>query len=52
MMSFRGGRLRDLSIPAGTVWLMTDIAVECLGRGPGAPWRRKGHVFERGQERG
>ena len=26
MMSFRGGRLRDLSIPTGTVWLLTDIA--------------------------
>ena len=26
MMSFRGGCLRDLSIPAGTVWLLTDIA--------------------------
>jgi len=22
--------------------------VECLGRGPGAPWRRKGNVLERG----
>jgi hypothetical protein len=26
-----GGRLRDLSIPAGTVWLLTDIA-EVKGR--------------------
>jgi hypothetical protein len=26
MMSFRGERLRDLSIPADTVWLLTDIA--------------------------
>jgi Fic family protein len=26
--------------------------VECLGRGPGAPWRRKGNVLERGEERG
>ena len=31
MMPFRGGRLRDLSIPAGTVWLLTDIA-EAKGR--------------------
>jgi hypothetical protein len=31
MMSFRVGRLRDLSIPAGTVWLLTDIA-EAKGR--------------------
>lgn len=31
MMSFRGGRLRDLAIPAGTVWLMMDIA-EAKGR--------------------
>jgi hypothetical protein len=22
--------------------------VECLGRGPGAPWRRKGNILERG----
>ena len=31
MMSFRGGRLRDFSVPAGTVWLLTDIA-EAKGR--------------------
>src|SRR5438128_711222 len=31
MMSFRGVSLRDLSIPAGTVWLLTDIA-EAKGR--------------------
>jgi Fic family protein len=31
MMSFRGGRLRDFTVPAGTVWLMTDIA-ESKGR--------------------
>lgn len=31
MMSFRDGRLRDFAIPAGTVWLMTDIA-EAKGR--------------------
>jgi Fic family protein len=31
MMSFRGGRLRDFAIPAGTVWLMTEIA-EAKGR--------------------
>lgn len=26
MMSFRGSRLKDFPIPAGSVWLMTDIA--------------------------
>jgi Fic family protein len=26
MMSFRGGRLKDFPIPAGSVWLMTEIA--------------------------
>jgi hypothetical protein len=26
MMSFRGGRLRDFNILAGTVWPLTDIA--------------------------
>ena len=26
--------------------------VECLGRGPGAPWRRKGMTSKRGQKRG
>ncbi len=26
--------------------------VECLGRGPGAPWRRKGNTSKRGQEKG
>ncbi len=31
MMSFRGGRLRDSAIPAGSVWLMTEIA-ELKGR--------------------
>jgi hypothetical protein len=31
MMSFRKERLRDLVLPAGTVWLMTDIA-EAKGR--------------------
>jgi hypothetical protein len=31
MMSFRGGRFRDFSIPAGTVWLLIDIA-EAKGR--------------------
>ncbi len=31
MISFRGGRLRDLALPTGTVWLMTDIA-EAKGR--------------------
>ncbi|MBI4607855.1 MAG: Fic family protein [Candidatus Rokubacteria bacterium] len=31
MMSFRGGRLARLSLPAGTVWLLTDIA-EAKGR--------------------
>lgn len=31
MMSFRGGRLRELALPTGTVWLMTDIA-EAKGR--------------------
>jgi Fic family protein len=31
MMSFRSGRLRDFAVPAGTVWLMTDIA-EAKGR--------------------
>jgi Fic family protein len=31
MMSFRGGRLRSLAIPAGTVWLLTEIA-EAKGR--------------------
>gem|GEM_PF-1849415 len=31
MMSFRGGRLRDFSMPVGTVWLLTDIA-EAKGR--------------------
>ncbi|MFN7946175.1 MAG: Fic family protein [Blastocatellia bacterium] len=31
MMSFRGNRLSDFVIPAGTVWLMTDIA-EAKGR--------------------
>jgi hypothetical protein len=25
MMSFRSWRLRDFSMPAGTVWLLTDI---------------------------
>lgn len=31
MMSFRGERLRDFAIPAGLVWLMTEIA-EAKGR--------------------
>ena len=31
MMSFHSGRLRDFSIPAGTVWLLTDSA-EAKGR--------------------
>lgn len=31
MMSFRGGRLAKLSLPVGTVWLLTDIA-EAKGR--------------------
>ena len=31
MMSFRGGRLRDLQLSLGTVWLATDIA-EAKGR--------------------
>ncbi|HEX3530679.1 MAG TPA: Fic family protein [Thermoanaerobaculia bacterium] len=31
MMSFRGGRLSGLSLPLGTVWLLTDVA-EALGR--------------------
>jgi len=31
MMSFRDGRLRDFAVPAGTVWLLTDIA-EAKGR--------------------
>src|SRR5262249_30657326 len=31
MMSFRGGRLHDLQLPLGTVWLATDIA-EAKGR--------------------
>jgi Fic family protein len=31
MMSFRGGRLAGLSLPLGTVWLLTDVA-EALGR--------------------
>jgi len=31
MMSFRGGRLGKLALPAGTVWLLTDIA-EAKGR--------------------
>lgn len=26
--------------------------VECLGRGPGAAWRKKGITLKRGQERG
>ncbi len=30
-MSFRGGRLREFSVPTSTVWLMTDIA-EAKGR--------------------
>ena len=30
-MSFRGGRLRDFSMPVGTVWLLTDSA-EAKGR--------------------
>jgi Fic family protein len=30
-MSFRGGRLHGFAVPAGTVWLMTDIA-EAKGR--------------------
>jgi hypothetical protein len=31
MMSFRGGRLRDFSMPVGTVWLLTDMG-EAKGR--------------------
>jgi Fic family protein len=31
MMSFRGGRLSVLTLPLGTVWLMTDVA-EARGR--------------------
>src|SRR3990172_3166416 len=31
MMSFRDGRLAKLALPAGTVWLLTDIA-EAKGR--------------------
>lgn len=31
MMSFRSGRLRELSLPTGTVWLISDIA-EAKGR--------------------
>ncbi len=31
MMSFRGRRLRNFAVPAGTVWLMTDIS-EAKGR--------------------
>jgi len=31
MMSFRGGRLAGLSLPLGTVWLLTDVA-EARGR--------------------
>jgi len=27
-------------------------AVECLGRGPGSKWRRKGNTLKRGQKRG
>ena len=31
MMSFRGDRLAGLSLPLGTVWLLTDVA-EARGR--------------------
>jgi len=31
MMSFRGGRLAGLTLPLGTVWLLTDVA-EAFGR--------------------
>ncbi len=56
MNSFRNHRLRDLTLPTSTTWLLTDIAeakgkqklytlrgkeVECLGRGHQARWRRK-----------
>jgi hypothetical protein len=51
MMSFRGGRLAGMTLPLGTVWLMTDVAeaslqkegrVECTGMGSGATWRKRG----------
>jgi hypothetical protein len=29
-------------------WLQQSGAVECLGRGPGALWRRKGNTLKRG----
>jgi hypothetical protein len=42
MMSFRGGRLRAFSMPAGTVWLLTDIA-EAKGCQPLYPQRHPGY---------
>jgi len=36
VMSFRGGCLADLRLPAGTVWLLTGIA-EAKGRGRSRP---------------
>jgi Fic family protein len=32
--------------------LQRSRQVECLGRGPGAPWKKKGNTLKRGQKRG
>ena len=45
------GVSRDM-VPRVLRELQRASKVECLGRGPGAPWQRKGNVLERGEERG
>ena len=32
--------------------LQKSRQVECMGRGPGAAWRKKGNTLKRGQKRG
>jgi hypothetical protein len=47
VMSFRGGRLADLRLPAGTAWLLTGIA-EAKGRRRSrpAPQGQRGQYLE------
>jgi hypothetical protein len=53
VMSFRGGRLADLRLPAGTVWLLTGIA-EAKGRRlpAGAPGAKRAIPRREGNRRG
>jgi hypothetical protein len=59
MMTLKQFTAKPETISMITSWYLADLGevlrnlqkagkVECLGRGPGAPWKRKGNTLKRG----